>query len=245
MSEIVHQIIEICKAEAELHPGAMQERCGVIVAAGAKPKLIECTNISTTPQQQFKIAPLEWVHLIDTENVLEVWHTHPNESAKPSPADLVRLEKTALPWHIVSWPDGGHSYTVPTGYIAPYEGRVFAHGILDCYALCRDWYSREMGLELPDDDRDDGWWNTGLNTYVDGFEKNGFYKVTPEINVRNLRRGDAVLMQISSPVPNHAAVYLGEGKILHHVYGRLSQITPYGGYWLKHTTHHLRPKCNA
>jgi cell wall-associated NlpC family hydrolase len=47
-------------------------------------------------------------------------------------------------------------------------------------------------------------------------------------------------MQVASPVPNHAAVYLGDGLILHHLQGRLSSRDVYGGYWQKVTTHALR-----
>ena len=34
-----------------------------------------------------------------------------------------------------------------------------------------------------------------------------------------LTENDVLLMQVKSDVLNHAAVYLGEGKILHHLYG--------------------------
>jgi hypothetical protein len=47
-------------------------------------------------------------------------------------------------------------------------------------------------------------------------------------------------MQVASPVPNHAAIYLDDGPILHHLQGRLSSRDVYGGYWQKITTHTLR-----
>jgi cell wall-associated NlpC family hydrolase len=42
--------------------------------------------------------------------------------------------------------------------------------------------------------------------------------------------------------PNHIAVYIGNEMILHHGHGRLSRRDIYGGFWQKHTTHHLRHK---
>jgi cell wall-associated NlpC family hydrolase len=237
MSDIVRQMIEVAQQEAHDNERP-RERCGVVVKEGNKPRLIECSNVHDNPHEFFRISAQEWAYLDIDHEVLSVWHTHPNGTAAPSQADRVMIEATGLPWHIVSWPEGGHSYTEPTGYEAPYEGRVFVHGILDCYALVRDWYRREMSVSLPNDDREDEWWNKGKNTYLDGFEKNGF--VSMGADVRNLRRGDGILMQVVSKVPNHAAVYLGDGKILHHVHGKLSNITTYGGYWLKHTTHILR-----
>lgn len=235
--DFVPKLIEIAAAEAACNTPP-RERCGVIVKDGDGQRLIECANVAPNPCETFKISAEEWGVLNVDYEVTAIWHTHPNASAAPSAADLRMIEATQLPWHVVSWPAGGHSYTEPTGYVTPYEGRPFVHGVLDCYALCRDWYKRELNIDLPDDEREDDWWNKGQSIYLDGFEKNGFVSIGKD--VKKLQRGDGILMQIRSPVPNHAAVYLGDGKILQHNYGRLSAITTYGGYWLKHSTHFLR-----
>jgi cell wall-associated NlpC family hydrolase len=109
-------------------------------------------------------------------------------------------------------------------------GRRFVHGVLDCWALCRDWYAREWGVALPDPDRHDGWWDDGTsNLYLDNLDAAGFDIVQDG----TMERGDLLLMQIRSKnqVPNHAGVYLGEGKFIHHLYGRLSTREVWGGYW--------------
>ncbi|VDZ64752.1 NlpC/P60 family [Serratia odorifera] len=51
-------------------------------------------------------------------------------------------------------------------------------------------------------------------------------------------------MQVRADEPNHAAVYLGDGIMIHHMYGQLSQRVPYGGYWLARTIVTLRYKGN-
>jgi cell wall-associated NlpC family hydrolase len=236
--DFVRKIIEIAASEAATRPNAPQERCGVIVKDGDGQRLIECANTATNPCETFRISAEDWAFLNVDHEVLALWHTHPNADAAPTQADLKYIELTGVPWHIVSWPQGGHSYTEPTGYEAPYTGRPFVHGVLDCYALCRDWYRREMNIDLPDDEREELWWDKGQNLYLDGFEKNGFVSIGKDI--RKLQRGDGILMQIGATVPNHAAVYLGDGKILQHNFGRLSGITTFGGQWLKHSTHFLR-----
>jgi cell wall-associated NlpC family hydrolase len=238
--DLIRTMLALAEQEKEVHPDRQLERCGVIVERGDTRELIECANVSTEPHQQFRIAALEWARLIVDEKVVAVWHTHPTTPAEPTQADLVYLERTGLPWHIVSGLDQSHSLTLPTGYVAPYEGREFYHGTLDCYALCRDWYKRELGIDLPDVDREYLWWNKGANLYIDQFKQHGFVEVAPEVDVKNLRRGDGLLMQVASRVPNHGAIYLGDGKILHHVQDKLSEITNYGGDWFKRTTHHLR-----
>jgi proteasome lid subunit RPN8/RPN11 len=235
--DFVQTIVDLAREEAENNANP-KERCGVIVQDGDRQRIIECTNIASDPHEEFKISNAEWGYLNVDHDVVAVWHTHPNGDAAPSPADRLMIEETGVPWHIISWPQGGHSYTEPCGYEAPYIGRPFVHGILDCYALCRDWYKRELNIDLPNDEREDDWWNKGQNLYLDGFEKNGFVSIGTD--VRKLQRGDGILMQILSTTTNHAAIYLGGGKILHHVHGHLSGMTTFGGYWLKNSTYFLR-----
>lgn len=71
-------------------------------------------------------------------------------------------------------------------------GRSFHHGVLDCWALCRDWYARECGLALPSPERHDKWWDDGhSNLYMDNLADAGF-SVLPDD--AELRRGDLILM---------------------------------------------------
>ena len=56
------------------------------------------------------------------------------------------------------------------------------------------------------------------------------------------QRGDVVLMAIMSEVPNHAGVIVEPGKILHHLYGRLSTIEDYRGIWRNTTVGVYRHK---
>ena len=238
-TELVRQMMDIARAAYEA--GDMREQCGAVVRDGGAISVVRCENASLEPTKRFKISAQEWGLLhVKHEEVLAVWHSHVNLSAAPSPADLADIEKHGLPWHIVSWPQAGHSYTEPSGYQAPYEGRQFEHGSQDCYTLVSDWYRREMGIELPDVEREEHWWEKGFDLYRDGFEKHGFVRIPFSAN--GLKRGDGFLMQVVSPVPNHAGVYLGNGHMLHHVQDRLSQIVVYGGFWLKNTTHFLRHK---
>ena len=235
--DVVQTMIALAREEAETNPRP-RERCGVVVKAGNKAKVIECDNVHTSPEHRFRIAPEEWAYLNMDHEILSIWHTHPNGTAAPTQADLVELEIHGVPWHIVSWPEGGHSYTMPTGYKAPYEGRVSIHGVLDCYSLVKDWYEREMGIMMPAVYRPDDWWAKGMDLYRDHLAQSGFVSMPHDF--RNVKRGDGFLMQIGSRVPNHAAVYVGDGKILHHPLGQLSRVMPFGGFWLKNTTHFLR-----
>lgn len=106
----------------------------------------------------------------------------------------------------------------------PYVNRPFLHGVFDCYTLVRDFYRREWGLWLPANiQRTYGWWEQGDNLYVDGAPKYGF------INAIDVRKHDLLVLKMG-PVPNHGAIYLGEGKVLHHIGGRFSCVEPLTPY---------------
>ncbi len=220
-----------------------RECCGLVVRlAGDAGAIVyaPCANISPddSGQDQFVISPEDWAQAEDRGEILAVCHSHPNESANPSQADLVMCERSGLPWIIVGWPSGVVRSCEPTGYQAPLVGREFFHGVLDCYTLVRDYYQRELDIELPDFEREDAWWDKGQNLYRDNFAAAGFV----EVNEAEPRQHDALLMQVRSDVENHAAVYLGDQVILHHLYSRLSERTVYGGYWHRHTRAILRHK---
>lgn len=213
-----------------------KECCGLIVAKGDKTHIVRAKNIDPHPERDFTLDPQAWLEVQDDEEVVGIYHSHPRGNAEPSEADKVSCEKTNLPWHIVSWPAGGYVVHNPCGYKAPYTGRPFVHGLLDCYSLIRDWYEGEKGITLPDYPREHEWWNKGFDLYQNYYAEAGFERRGPgEVP----QPGDVLLMQVRSKVPNHGAIYLGDGKILHHPCDRLSGIEVYGGLWYKSTTHVL------
>lgn len=211
------------------------EACGLVVARGEKFRLVRAKNISDSPRTTFDLDPEAWLEVNDDEEVIGVYHSHPQSSAEPSLADLTSCETSGLPWHIVDL-EGGYRRIDPSGFVAPLLQRPYVHGVHDCYSCVRDWYNTEWDLGLPDFDRDNEWWNKGQNLYLDNFEKCGFV----QLRDAEVRHGDAFLIQVRSKVPNHAAVYIGNEMIIHHPFGRLSTKDYWGGYWRDHATHHLR-----
>ena len=233
-----------------------REACGVI----AKGKYYQCRNIATT-DYEFQIHPAD---LLEFEGSIEaIVHSHPDASSKPSEPDLVMLEEGEVPWIICGYSKVGETEPlidfgvyVPSGYKAPLLGRNFYHGVLDCYTLVKDFYAREEGIELPDFERKDKWWEDpeADSLYINNFEKAGF----AEIKDTPFQRGDILIAQVGkSAHPNHALIYLGQDGslkseetpeaigtaiVLHHMYGRKSNREIYGQNWSEQVVKVLRHK---
>lgn len=225
-------LADIC---AHVNSSPKREVCGLVITYRRKKEYIPCRNIAQH-DEHFIIDPQDYADAEDKGKVLAVVHSHVGINPAPSQADLIGIERSGVPWIIVNHPLNTWTETEPSGYVAPYEGREFVHGITDCYAIWRDYYSRELGIEMLNYDRSPEWWLKGQDLYADNYIDAGF------VEVQELEPHDILLMQVASPVMNHCAVYLGDGIILHHVHGKLSCKNTYGGYWKKVTRKILRHK---
>jgi proteasome lid subunit RPN8/RPN11 len=222
------------------HAGVEQPReaCGLVVARGTKFRIVRARNLAADPINTFDLDPDAWLQVGHDEEVIGIYHSHPSGNPEPSLCDLSGCEATQLPWHIVGCGTGAYRRIDPSGFRAPYLRRPYVYGVHDCWALVRDWYRWEWNLDIPDFHREPDFWLRGQNLFLDHLEQAGFVVQTEG----DVQAGDGFLVQMSSPVPNHAVVYLGDGTILHHVRGRLSTRDPWGGYWAKHASHRVRHK---
>lgn len=229
-----------------------RECCGLIAVVKGKEKYFPCNNKSSN-KDHFVLDPKDYANAEDQGEILAVCHSHVDFPATASQADRVSCEASQLIWHIVRVDKEADTITSkeivtiqPNGYIAPLVGRTFHHGVLDCYAIVRDWYKEVKGITLEDFERADGWWDDKVsNLYLDNFQKAGFKDIGTAGNPSQEMQpeiGDVILMQIRSKnnVPNHAGVYIGDGMILHHLHGRLSSRDVYGGYLLENTRKIIR-----
>lgn len=232
---------QIAAHALEVYP---QECCGVIAGGD----YVRCRNVAAMPTRNFELCAEDYADAEDHGDISVVVHSHPGASAQPSEADLTACEASGLPWVIVSLGaqvDGSVAIEdwcefSPSGYSAPLIGCPFSHGTNDCYGLIRRYYQQTHGVILPDFYRPADWWNDGhSDLYAAGFPEAGFSALPQG---QPSAPGDVLLMRIRSRnnVPNHAAVYLGGGWILHHCYGQLSrrdQLARYQPY-VTHTLRH-------
>ena len=213
------------------------EACGLVINGQYQPQ----ENIAANPREQFEISPTAYP--LD-DSLQAILHSHTNGLLQPSREDIAGQMATAVPWGIatasperiskVLW--WGHGVTIP-----PLVGRQYRHGPSgtdgkgDCYALIRDYFHLEKGIDIPEFARTDDWWTTGGNMYVENFQKAGFERISQS----ELQPGDVFLMTSRSRVPNHGGIYLGRGMGLHHLTNYLSREEPLDRY-RRLMTHFLR-----
>lgn len=103
-------------------------------------------------------------------------------------------------------------------------------GKQDCYSLTRQFYDENFGIKLPNFARPHDWQSDKVDLIRNYYSDQGFDMIT-DWRPKDLRPGDILAMAINESNPNHLAIYLGDGRILHHLYGRMSRIELFHGHW--------------
>jgi len=140
-----------------------REICGLIVTHRRANLYIPCSNIAER-QNDFCIDPIEFAEISDKYKIICAVHSHVNVNANPSQADLVEIERNNLPYFIMNYPLNTWTYTEPSGYVLPYLGRNFVHGINDCFSIWADYYARELNITFTKPPRPSNQWNN-LNCF--------------------------------------------------------------------------------
>lgn len=217
---------------AEVYPA---ECCGVVAQKSRVERYFPCRNIAENPTEQFHLSPEDYIAAEEWGTVTGIVHSHPDATTQPSELDKAQCDAMAIPWHIVSYPEGDLRTVMPRGEL-PLVGRAFVLGHTDCWGMVMSYFRQTHGIVLNDYRVDYPWWESGReNLYLDNWYECGFREFSGPP-----QPGDMVIMQVSAPVANHAGILLDDGMLLHHMYGMLSQRVPYGGYWKDRTVKIVR-----
>ena len=215
------------------------EACGLIVETGTGQRFIPCRNIAENPAETFTLSPDDYLAANEIGEVIMVIHSHPDVvQLVPSEMDRIQCDHSGVEWGIMSWPDGDFCTLSPRGD-RELAGRRWVLGHADCWSLIMDYYRMEYGIAVKDYSVDREWWVDGKeNLYDDNWQAEGFV----EIDASSMQPGDMIMMRVQSPVTNHAAIYLGDNIMVHHMFGNLSARVPYGKYYRDRTVRVVRRK---
>lgn len=121
----------------------------------------------------------------------------------------------------------------------PLIGRDFLWGVRDCYALLCDLYLENFGIALTDFARPSDWSSDSESLIRNLYELDGF-EMMANWKPKDLRPADVLCMAIGESEPNHIAIYVGDNKIIHHLYGRRSSEEPFRDFFRVTTCFALR-----
>lgn len=200
------------------------EVCGLIVDDR---RLFRCKNIHPTPSVNFRISDEDWIAAESVGEVTAVFHSHPPGYPYLSGADRAMQVITGIEWWLAC--DGVLNKFRPVPHLS---GRRFEHGKMDCYTLFRDAYHL-CGIDLPDFERENGWWLRGENLYLKNMEANGF----TEVDLQSAQPGDVIIRQpFPGADPCHSMILLDDNQVLHHdCAGHISRREPYRLAYIKQT----------
>lgn len=215
------------------------EACGLIVETGTGQRFIPCRNIAENMAETFTLSPDDYLAATEVGDVIMVIHSHPDVvQLVPSEMDRVQCDHSGVEWGIMSWPDGDFCTLSPRGD-RELAGRRWVLGHADCWSLIMDYYRMEHGIAVNNYSVDREWWVDGKeNLYDDNWLAEGFV----EVDASSMQPGDMIMMRVQAPVTNHAAIYLGDNIMVHHMFGNLSARVPYGKYYRDRTVRVVRRK---
>ena len=214
--------LELEQAFAEIAMEAYpNEACAFIIGG----KLVPVENISVNPTEQFELSTEDSKKVIKAQGFI---HSHPDGPYHPSSADMISQKSSNIPYGILTATSDSASNAIWFGdqnLESQLEARPFVHGIFDCYSLIRAWYWQAKRIVLPDFPRDMNWWEKNSegkteDLYLKNFEKAGFRPLKPD---EEMIEGDVILMDIQTGIVSHAAVYIGNNLLLHHLRGKISK----------------------
>lgn len=166
---------------------------------------------------------------VKTDKSIAIFEVNPASDLSVSDSNRAEMNADNLALTIIG-KDRDHSKSyLPDRYFenVSYENRIYLYGMLDCYTLIRDYFRDKYDIWIPANiDRSFGWWHNGRNLYVDMYSSYGFKETSTAI-----KKDDVLLFKFDNGMPSHSAIYMGNGKMMHHMIGRLSCIDDFDGIY--------------
>jgi proteasome lid subunit RPN8/RPN11 len=208
---------ELCN---QLHTHAVESYPQECIGAIVGTEYVRLENAAKDPESRGDLSPDVILELMQSDLKM-VLHSHPDGPNCPSGIDLRTQATFDVPFGLVC--TDGEACTAPIFWgdmlaRPPLLGRGFVHGWTDCVGLIMDYERVVNGRHMENPIRDWEWWSKeeGVGLYEENFAKWGYEQVHDD-----LVAGDVIFLKAGSQVVNHAAIYLGDHLILHHLSGRL------------------------
>jgi|TARA_R100000455_G_C6269095_1_gene124656 proteasome lid subunit RPN8/RPN11 len=209
-----------------------KESCGLLAIINGKETFWPCRNLAETPEEYFVIEPEDWADCEDRGELIGVVHSHPYGSAFPSEADKASCEYLELPFHIYSIEQKNWHSFKPNGYKSSLFGRRWIWGKHDCWSLITDYFLEKKQIKLKFWPRPKSIKAFSTNPYFEKVLTGSGFK---EVNKKEIKEFDVLLMEGTDQKLNHVALYIGNQTILNHNVNQLSCRELYDLEYIKNT----------
>jgi len=210
--DIEQKIIE----EAENSP--LAECCGLIVIKEFRHYLpvfevIPFKNLARFSMNRFEMDCNKFLLINNTRKIYAIYHSHVLDDTEIqkcedfSACDINMSESWKIPLILYSTKKGVFNWYKPFSLEFPYKDRSFLLGVRDCFSLARDYYHKELNVNIPDVYR-----NINKST-EEIIGKTGF----EQIDIKDLKENDIILLKEKSIYYDYTiTIYLGGDRILGH-----------------------------
>lgn len=219
-----------------------KESCGFIVEIAGKDAWVPCENADQDPVNYFTIKPQDYIKATESGKIKAVVHSHTIHPTEFSDTDRKMQKKQGIPWLLVGLYNGEPEFEWLTAskVETPLYGRKYEWAVNDCYSFIRDYYKDVVGIDIPDYERVERFWERGEDLYRRYFSEAGFVEVESQ---KDIREHDVLIINLGgTATPSHGAIYVGGNVIAHHLLNRLSCKEVYGRFYQARTVLRLRHK---
>lgn len=221
-----------------------QEICGFIYLDKTSYKfdIYPCRNVANNKNNNFLISPQEYLSCSSLGKITACYHSHSNENLDFSEMDKENSNKYNIHYILYNVKYDEFKFYSPNSEKNPYIGRPFMLGQSDCFTLMQEYAIKEENIiiNFPKINSYPRSLKDIKDLYENNFIEQGFVRLDKDTP---LKQSDGLMMlfpNVSETYPTHAAVYLGDGLILHQPYNSFSCVNLYDSFYKKHTNYVLR-----
>lgn len=184
-----------------------EEVCALIVKSKELYNLYKCRNISFHKKENVILNPFDYIKAAREGDI--VAHVHSQPKGKPSFTDYINAINHNI--HSIMYSINLDKFYIIEPKLKDYLNKDYICGESDCYTLVRNYFNKELNIQLNDYNRQEGWWEKEPNLILENFKReNGI-----EIEYKDLKENDLILFKLNGR-PSHFSIYLGNNFILHH-----------------------------
>lgn len=214
---------------------APDECCGFVLSNESSRFLFQCENKFG---KRFQISPTDFLEAKNRGVIEAVYHSHPDGQEEFSELDKKNSLGHGIKFILYSLKSGIFK---EFGYESKYQkylGRFFEIGKEDCFSLARDFYQKELDININNYERDEHWTQRDYSLLDENYEKEGFVKAS------DIKKYDLIIFKslFNKNFSGHIGVYLGDHLMLHNQTGSFSKIEEYSEAYKRLTNYVIRHK---